>query len=158
MADFASSVEVNVGNIAACAPIIKPFVHYIRAVISGRDPRELRGRRSNWQSSRHIHWYSRMWTPRTKPDTVNDHHPSISPQTPKVEGPVRYSRWQPFHFGTRLPTVKDDTPVSVSLELPLQGTTRKDESDRLESGLRDIDSDATIWSDKDRVWGVQGRI
>lgn len=48
--------------------------------------------------------------------------------------------------------------MSVSLELPLQGTTRKDESDRLESGLRDIDSDATIWSDKDRVWGVQGRI
>ena len=49
--------EVNIGNTAACVPLFKPFSRYVRAKISGQDPRELFYRKSSDESVRHSHWY-----------------------------------------------------------------------------------------------------
>ena len=37
--------EVNIGNIAACVPMAKPFSRYVRACVTGRDPHEILLRR-----------------------------------------------------------------------------------------------------------------
>lgn len=52
--------EVNIGNVAACAPILRPFMRYVLAKITGRDPHQILRRRSS-NSQFHIRWYRRAW-------------------------------------------------------------------------------------------------
>ncbi|KAL8962232.1 MAG: hypothetical protein Q9193_001338 [Seirophora villosa] len=55
--------EVNIGNIAACVPIMKPFSRYVRAKITGRDPHQIL-QRETLDSEFHPRWYSRdRWIP-----------------------------------------------------------------------------------------------
>ncbi|KAI4093429.1 MAG: hypothetical protein LQ344_002842 [Seirophora lacunosa] len=55
--------EVNIGNIAACVPIMKPFSRHVRAKITGRDPHQIL-QRETLDSEFHPRWYSRdRWTP-----------------------------------------------------------------------------------------------
>ncbi len=57
--------EVNIGNIAACVPLFKPFGRYVRAKVTGTDTRELFYRKSSNDSSP---WYAKnLWTRRPKP-------------------------------------------------------------------------------------------
>ncbi len=49
--------EVNIGNIAACVPILKPFGRYVHARVTGRDPHEMLGRRAG-PSPSPPNWYS----------------------------------------------------------------------------------------------------
>ncbi|KAI4144963.1 MAG: hypothetical protein LQ341_002514 [Variospora aurantia] len=39
-------LEVNIGNIAACVSIMKPFSRYVRAKITGRDPHQILQRKT----------------------------------------------------------------------------------------------------------------
>ena len=59
--------EVNIGNIAACVPVLKPFGRYVHARITGRDPHEMLGRRNSPSSSPPL-WHSkRFWLRRPSP-------------------------------------------------------------------------------------------
>ena len=48
--------EVNIGNIAASVPILKPFVRWVHARISGRDPHRILQRRTSHPEN-HERWY-----------------------------------------------------------------------------------------------------
>lgn len=52
------SFEVNIGKIAACAPILRPFIRYIKARITGQDPHHII--REFPTPSFHSSWYSRF--------------------------------------------------------------------------------------------------
>ena len=56
---LARILEVNLGIIAACAPTMKPFVRYMHARATGKDPREALLRTSTRYPS-HSHWYTRF--------------------------------------------------------------------------------------------------
>lgn len=52
--------EVNIGNTAVCVPILKPFMRYVHAKITGRDPHQiLRHKGSDCEF--HTRWYRRIW-------------------------------------------------------------------------------------------------
>ncbi|KAL9012326.1 MAG: hypothetical protein Q9173_002897 [Seirophora scorigena] len=56
-------LELNIGNIAACVPIMKPFSRYVRAQIPGRDPHQIL-QREIFHSEFHPRRYSRdRWIP-----------------------------------------------------------------------------------------------
>lgn len=48
--------EVNIGNIAACVPILKPFSRYMHARVTGRDPHEILRRKIS-PSPSHPNWF-----------------------------------------------------------------------------------------------------
>ena len=52
--------EVNIGNIAACVPILKPFTRYVHARVTGRDPHEMLRRKAS-PSSSPPNWYSKRF-------------------------------------------------------------------------------------------------
>ena len=60
-------MEVNVGIIAACTPIMKPFVRYIHARMTGRDPQEVLPRVA--KRSYHFNWILRPWGPHLGSDS-----------------------------------------------------------------------------------------
>lgn len=62
--------EVNIGNIAACVPILKPFTRYVRARVTGRDPHEMLRRKASPSSSPPIWWSKRFRLRRPSPVLV----------------------------------------------------------------------------------------
>lgn len=58
--------EVNIGNIAACVPVMKPFSRYVRARITGRDPHEMLRRKASPPPSP-PNWYSKRFWRRPSP-------------------------------------------------------------------------------------------
>ncbi|KAL8790917.1 MAG: hypothetical protein Q9213_000342 [Squamulea squamosa] len=55
--------EVNIGIMAACAPVLRPFVRYLKARITGRDPHHIL--RPSPTQTYHSSWYSRFWRSRS---------------------------------------------------------------------------------------------
>ena len=56
---LARIIEVNLGIALACAPIMKPFVQYVHASVTGKDPYGILGRGKSQQPSvKHIRWRS----------------------------------------------------------------------------------------------------
>ncbi len=52
--------EVNMGNTAACVPILKPFTRYVHAKVTGRDPHQIL-RRKDSDCEFHTRSYKRVW-------------------------------------------------------------------------------------------------
>ncbi|KAL8686993.1 MAG: hypothetical protein Q9218_006711 [Villophora microphyllina] len=123
--------EVNIGNIAACVPLFKPFGRYVRAKISGQDPGEIFYRKSSDMSLQHGHWYSkgfRKWRSRSR--SMGDVGESVPHPLP--DGAVRMDSFKnegrsslPSGFAIARTTGEDYSSSSRysrgSLGLPLQG-------------------------------------
>ena len=133
--------EVNIGNIAACVPLFKPFNRYVRAKISGQDPSELFYRKSSDESVRHSHWYEytkNLWNRLSKSNLRSK--PNLRSRSAIDTGgpvpdplPAGVVRMKAMSVGARLPlppeTVVTKSPPEEtssghsrnSLGLPLQG-------------------------------------
>ena len=55
---LARIIEVNLGISLACAPIMKPFVQYVHASATGKDPHRLLSRGKSKPSMEHVRWRS----------------------------------------------------------------------------------------------------
>ena len=99
--------EVNVGNIAACVPMVKPFSRYVHARVTGRDPHEILRRRASPASSP-SNWYSkRPWLRRPSPVYTKSER-----EMQQMPGEVRRASWSP---------ARQSTATERTLDLPLQG-------------------------------------
>ncbi|KAI4109903.1 MAG: hypothetical protein L6R37_000253 [Teloschistes peruensis] len=103
---LARILEINLGIIAACTPIMKPLVRYVRARVTGNDPHEMLYRATTaTRTPSHSTWYSRFkGGPRKYGSTSNKSVP-----------------WNFFHYpNPQLPS-KQDITTQQSLGLPLEG-------------------------------------
>lgn len=102
---LARMFEINLGIIAACAPIMKPFCRYVHARATGRDPREVLYRTTTPSvSHNHEAWYKR-WI-------FGSRHGSTSDKS------VLHN---PFHYPSSRRQPEQDSGTPQSLHLPLQG-------------------------------------
>lgn len=62
---FTRIFEVNIGNIAACVPVLKPFVRWVHARSTGRDPHQILHRKTS-DSETHARWYRWQWGARRR--------------------------------------------------------------------------------------------
>lgn len=112
--------EVNIGNIAACVPILKPFTRYVHAIITGRDPHQILRRKTS-DNSLHQRWYARgfgFWTSRhIKGDSA------YARQEPELPPGVGVVKMRPVASGNV--SNKSEAQRSESLGLPMEGE-RKD--------------------------------
>lgn len=101
--------EVNIGNVAACVPILKPFGRYVRARVTGRDPHEMLRRRKASPSPSHPNrWYPKRFRLRRP-----------SPAYVKSE---REPRQVPAEVGRAPRSVgRESSATEGTLGLPLQG-------------------------------------
>lgn len=99
--------EVNIGNIAACVPILKPFSRYVHALITGRDPHEMLRRKAG-PSSSPPNWYSKRFRLR-RPSPVYIKSERELQQVPAEDGKKPRS------------VVRESNATEKTLDLPLQG-------------------------------------
>ncbi|KAL8838494.1 MAG: hypothetical protein Q9176_005046 [Flavoplaca citrina] len=108
--------EVNIGIIAACAPVFRPFVRYVRARITGQDPhRILRPFQTSqtWHSS----WYSRFWRSKSNAKEGTQHAQGTEFRSPTEEKPPK---------ATKGGDASNETDVTISL--PIQGVQERQDS------------------------------
>ena len=106
------SFEVNVGIVAACTPVLKPFFRYIKARVTGKDPHDI-VRQSTTQYSFHFSW-SRIWPSRSDPNKSQQ------------------GRRNGFHRAPPNSAAKNVSHVTdVTLSLPLQGIGDSGDAERL---------------------------
>ncbi|KAL8693980.1 MAG: hypothetical protein Q9218_001278 [Villophora microphyllina] len=103
---LARILEINLGIIAACAPIMKPLIRYVRARLTGHDPHDMLYRANTPSvAPSHSTWY-----------------------TPFKRGPLKFGStsnksipWNPFHNPTPPLPSRQDLTTNQSLGLPLEG-------------------------------------
>ncbi|KAG7005730.1 hypothetical protein G7Y79_00018g045370 [Physcia stellaris] len=100
--------EVNIGVIAACAPVMRPFVRYVKARVTGKDPHEILRRQHITTQSFHSSWFSRFWSSN-----------SIPKRTSFGQGTNSDRNFQKAPNGK--PSNTGNTDVTISL--PLQGVS-----------------------------------
>ena len=111
--------EVNIGNSAACVPILKPFVRYLNARVTGRDPHEMLPRRRtsppSSPSSPAANWYSKrlLWLRRPSRAYTRSER-GLKKQVVVVPAEVQRAAWSPA-------LTKKSLDTEMTLELPLQG-------------------------------------
>ena len=105
---LARIIEVNLGIIAACTPMMKPFVRYVRASVTGNDPYDMLSRGKRQRTMSHIQGHAGF--------RVSSPHPSTmrldSRQPHKLPAAAHKMSYQPDHVF--------DPP---SIVLPFQGTS-----------------------------------
>lgn len=152
--------EVNIGNIAACVPILKPFSRYVHARITGRDPYEILRRRSS-PSSSPPSWYSkRFWLRRPSPVYIKSERELQQVLTECRRVPPR-----------SVVEESSATAMERSLGLPLQGVresffnisiphlSHQDVKNDLEApDLRGQTSERTLQTDFEELRGVKDMV
>ena len=99
--------EVNIGNVAACVPILKPFSRYVHARVTGRDPHEMLRRKASPSASPPM-WYSkRFWLRRPSPAYTKSER-----ELQDVPAEVQRAPWSP---------AQESVATERTLDLPLQG-------------------------------------
>ena len=99
--------EVNIGNVAACVPILKPFNRYVHARVTGRDPHEML-RRKNSPSASPSAWYSkRFWLRRPSPVYTKSER-----ELQDIPAEVQRAPWTP---------ARESVATDKTVDLPLQG-------------------------------------
>ncbi|KAI4205276.1 MAG: hypothetical protein LQ350_000598 [Teloschistes chrysophthalmus] len=103
---LARILEINLGIIAACTPIMKPLIRYVRARVTGNDPHEMLYRATTaTRTPSHTTWYTRFkGGPRKYGSTSNKSVP-----------------WNLFHDPSPQLPSKQDITTQQSLGLPLEG-------------------------------------
>ncbi|KAI4233244.1 MAG: hypothetical protein LQ349_004533 [Xanthoria aureola] len=139
--------EINLGIIAACIPIMKPFVRYVKARATGQDPHDIlyRTQTPRTQSMSHSHstWYSRLRFGSRKFGSTSD-----------KSGPWKNGPYHP----SREPQSKNEVATQQSLALPLEGP-RVDTY--IEAGLAPVmhkESNRSMHSQLDPTFFVQDRV
>ncbi|KAL8655112.1 MAG: hypothetical protein Q9210_001092 [Variospora velana] len=119
--------EVNIGNIAACVPIMKPFLRYARAKITGRDLHQILQRKTS-DSEFHPRWYGREWwlTSRVSSKEVG--------MAGQHEMGISRGRSRPRPIEAEEKSVKTGTSRPASITFPIQGMrgTHNDQEQRLD--------------------------
>lgn len=141
--------EINLGMIAACIPLMKPLVRFLRTYFYG--PPSSSRLSSDENLSKHTRWYTRMWRQR---GFQNSSHGANEPDD--FAAYVKYTRDQ--HRRKRLPgtggavragsepmenvarvrnePVLSSVPSVASLHLPLHGVPTREEGEKGEKTLR----------------------
>ncbi|KAL8833065.1 MAG: hypothetical protein Q9170_004527 [Blastenia crenularia] len=103
---LARMFEINLGIIAACAPIMKPLVRYVHARATGRDPREVLCRtKTPSVSHSHSMWYRRLKFGSRGYGSTSD----------------KSLMRNPFHHSAPPPPPVEELLTQQSLGLPLEG-------------------------------------
>lgn len=97
--------EVNIGNIAACVPILKPFGRYVRARVTGRDPHEMLRRKASPSASPPDRWHPKRF--------------GLQRLSPVYVGSERELRQVPAEVGREQRSVAHESNATEGL--PLQG-------------------------------------
>lgn len=118
--------EVNVGNIAACVPILKPFARYVCARWTGRDPhgilvRHRRASSSAGQAGRHGDRLAGFWCRRSRHPS-DDERIKTTQRIQSAELPPGVLKMRAM--GGALSPFSVSTTRSGSLGLPVQGVRR----------------------------------
>ncbi|KAL8902067.1 MAG: hypothetical protein Q9192_000211 [Flavoplaca navasiana] len=136
--------EINLGIIAACMPIMKPFVRYVKARATGQDPHDIlyRTQTPRTPSMSQNAWYSRFRFGSRKFGSSSDQ-----------SGPWRNEPYIP----TKEPTSKE-LGTQQSLALPLEGP----KVERLEdAGLAPVvhkESDRSMHSQLGPTFFIEDRV
>lgn len=120
---FTRIFEVNIGNVAACVPVLKPFARWAHARFTGRDPHHMLGRKTS-DSETHAKWYRRRWR---SGDGSGDG------RVERCEVPPGAVKMKAMGVGDR--GLGSETERSGSMGLPVQGVRRGDEEE--EDGIPD---------------------
>lgn len=105
---FARILEINLGIIAACAPIMKPLVRYAQAKATGQDPHNILYRTNTpSMAPSHSTWYQRL--------KVGSRSPGFGSTSQKSV------HWKPFHDPSLPMPQGQDLTTQQSLGLPLEG-------------------------------------
>ena len=102
--------EVNIGNIAACVPIMKPLSRYLHACITGRDPHEMLRRRTGPSPSSPANWYSKRLIRLRRPSRA---YTKSERELKQVPAEVERAPWSP--------ALQESLDTEGTLNLPLQG-------------------------------------
>lgn len=130
---LSDSFEVNVGIIAACAPILRPFTRYIKARITGQDPHHIL--REFPTRSFHSSWYPRFRRSKSS-----------------AKEPVSRGRDKDFNcpengWGRAMKGGDASNKTDVTVSLPIQGVREREDSRGVmvpESRRKMYDSGSTL--------------
>ena len=153
--------EVNIGNIAACVPILKPFWRYVHARVTGRDPHEMLGRKNSPSASPTL-WHSK-WVWLRRPSPVYEKSERELRQIP-VE-----SRWVLPRAVTRAGSIATQGTLGLPLQgvresffnislphLPTQDVKQNSKAAALKGhDLRGHDSERTLQADSEEACDVK---
>ena len=145
-----ASFEINLGIIAACIPLMKPLVRYVRARMSGEDPHMLlRTSTPTYSNSR---WYSRGWgsrSGRSRPVGTSDAYDQSKSH--------EHQKWNPFHRIAKA-SHGNDTSTVESLGLPVQGIRKTTDIEMREPSFGRYDSQQNLKTDIGARWVVEDRV
>ncbi|KAL6720576.1 hypothetical protein ACLMJK_002500 [Lecanora helva] len=137
--------EVNIGNIAACIPLLKPFIRFMHAMISGRDPHQILHRKTSCPET-HTRWFRREWGGPSSWTRDKD----IGSGQQEIDMPPNARKMKAM--GCEGISVRTELSKTVSIALPMQGV-RKSNGD--EEGIPDMpdirDSEHYRFSDSPRT-------
>ncbi|KAL9028733.1 MAG: hypothetical protein Q9196_002951 [Gyalolechia fulgens] len=140
---IARMFEINLGIIAACAPIMKPLYRYLYARATGKDPREVLYRtRTPSVSHTHTTWYKR-WRFGSRG------YRSRSSKSLQAN---------PFHYPSVPPLPEQDSVIRQSLHLPLQGLKVEAYIEGETSVLHEEHPTSNLQSDWGLAYEVQERV
>lgn len=136
---LARIIEVNLGIILACAPIIKAFVQYVQPRITGNDSHRLLSTSKGRPPMEHVRWHSGFSI--TPPAPTRQAQPRIPRKIPAAAFKMSYHAAQQF-----------DPP---SIVLPIQrwesDPTTSSEEDARRKSIKPLGSHATNAED---MWKV----
>ncbi|KAL8677442.1 MAG: hypothetical protein Q9186_006128 [Xanthomendoza sp. 1 TL-2023] len=107
--------EVNIGIMAACAPVLRPFVRYVRARLTGEDPHHMLRQNSTKQSF-HSSWYYRFWPSRSSPDRSLRHEKNVQSDDARHK------------CGFQQGHASKSNDTEATLNLPIQGIQERNDS------------------------------
>lgn len=148
--------EVNIGNIAACIPILKPFTRYVYAKATGKGPHQIL-QRSARDNETDVRWYNCTW--RIQWRSAYKEYASGQQATELPPNVVKMRS-----IGLEEASTKAETTRTGSIALPMQGA-RSQEVD-LDSipdvpnirGSHYFPSGRTSQSDSGEFFGVKDMV
>ena len=123
--------EVNIGNIAASAPILKPFVRFVQAKISGRDPHQILHRKTS-NPENHERWYMCGW--RVPGRWARSGTYGSSQQETDLPANVVKVRARSLENAS----MKTETTRTESIALPMQGVRKREGDEEITPDVPDI--------------------
>ncbi|MCJ1226069.1 hypothetical protein MMC12_002718 [Toensbergia leucococca] len=145
---LARMIEINLGIIAACAPVMRPLVRYIDARIAGKDTDQLFRKTSSPRI--HSHWYTNLWTSRFA--SLPGSYATDAKSDPS-------SRRNLFHVAARKAHFNDTTMTTTeTLDLPIQGIRKTTEFDVGEHEADAFESQRSLDAGMGTRWLVQHQV
>ncbi|KAL8674515.1 MAG: hypothetical protein Q9168_001107 [Polycauliona sp. 1 TL-2023] len=141
--------EINLGIIAACIPIMKPFLRYVKARVTGQDPHDIlyRTRTLQTPSVSHSNSHSAWYHPRFRFGSRK-----FGSTSEKLE-PWKSGPYNP----AQEPASNQDIETQQSLGLPIEGPM----DTYIEAGMASVmhkDSNRSMHSQLDPTFFVQDRV